>query len=87
MGLLKMLKTQFLCHLMIFYVFLVSGFIVNLLQICTLPLWPINKQLARKINCRLAYSISSRKSFQIRFDTSKIKDQTKLSLFENLRFF
>ncbi|KAI7805798.1 1-acyl-sn-glycerol-3-phosphate acyltransferase delta [Triplophysa rosa] len=59
MGFLKMLKTQFLCHLIICYVFLVSGFIINLLQICTLPLWPINKQLARKINCRLAYSISS----------------------------
>lgn len=62
MGFLKVLKTQFLCHLIICYVFLVSGFIINLLQICTLPLWPINKQLARKINCRLGYSIASRKS-------------------------
>ncbi|XP_052007003.1 1-acyl-sn-glycerol-3-phosphate acyltransferase delta isoform X1 [Xyrauchen texanus] len=59
MGILKLLKTQFLCHLIICYVFLVSGFIINLLQLCTLPLWPINKQLARKINCRLGYSITS----------------------------
>ncbi|XP_051507421.1 1-acyl-sn-glycerol-3-phosphate acyltransferase delta-like isoform X1 [Myxocyprinus asiaticus] len=59
MGILKLLKAQFLCHLIICYVFLVSGFIINLLQLCTLPLWPINKQLARKINCRLGYSISS----------------------------
>ncbi|KAK2896928.1 hypothetical protein QQF64_005460 [Cirrhinus molitorella] len=36
-----------------------NGIIINLLQLCTLPLWPINKQLARKINCRLGYSISS----------------------------
>ncbi|KTF87562.1 hypothetical protein cypCar_00025991 [Cyprinus carpio] len=59
MGILQVLKTQLLCHLIICYVFLVSGFIINLLQLCTLPLWPINKQLARKINCRLGYSISS----------------------------
>ncbi|XP_055025500.2 1-acyl-sn-glycerol-3-phosphate acyltransferase delta [Misgurnus anguillicaudatus] len=59
MGFLKVLKTQFLCHLIICYVFLVSGFIINLLQICTLPLWTINKQLARKFNCRLGYSIAS----------------------------
>lgn len=65
MGILQVLKTQLLCHLIICYVFLVSGFIINLLQLCTLPLWPINKQLARKINCRLGYSISSRKSCKL----------------------
>ncbi|XP_066507436.1 1-acyl-sn-glycerol-3-phosphate acyltransferase delta isoform X3 [Hoplias malabaricus] len=59
MGLLGLLKTQFLCHLVICYVFLLSGLIVNLVQICTLPLWCINKQLARKLNCRLAYCVSS----------------------------
>ncbi|KAL4641314.1 1-acyl-sn-glycerol-3-phosphate acyltransferase delta [Arapaima gigas] len=59
MGLLQLLKSQFLCHLIICYVFLVSGLIVNLLQVCTLPLWRIHKQLARRINCRLGYSISS----------------------------
>uniref|UniRef100_A0A671SBD9 1-acylglycerol-3-phosphate O-acyltransferase n=1 Tax=Sinocyclocheilus anshuiensis TaxID=1608454 RepID=A0A671SBD9_9TELE len=59
MGILQVLKTQLLCHLIICYVFLVSGFIINLLQLCTLPLWYINKQLARRINCRLGYSVSS----------------------------
>lgn len=61
MGLLQFLKSQFLCHLIMCYVFLVSGLIVNLIQICTLPLWLVSKQLARKINIRLAYCIASRK--------------------------
>lgn len=61
MGLLQLLKSQFLCLLIMCYVFLVSGLVVNLLQLCTLPLWLINKQLARRINIRLAYCISSRK--------------------------
>ncbi|XP_054655225.1 1-acyl-sn-glycerol-3-phosphate acyltransferase delta isoform X3 [Dunckerocampus dactyliophorus] len=59
MSLVQLLKCHFLIHLIICYVFLVSGLIVNLLQLCTLPLWLVNKQLARKVNCRLAYCISS----------------------------
>ncbi|XP_010865629.1 1-acyl-sn-glycerol-3-phosphate acyltransferase delta [Esox lucius] len=59
MGLVQWLKSQFLCQLIICYGFLVSGLLINLLQICTLPLWPINKQLARKINCKLGYSLTS----------------------------
>ncbi|KAF7662424.1 hypothetical protein LDENG_00235930 [Lucifuga dentata] len=59
MGLLQLLKSQFLCHLIICYVFLVSGLIINLLQLCMLPLWLVSKQLARRINCRLAYCIAS----------------------------
>lgn len=61
MGLLQLLKSQFLCHLIICYVFVVSGLIVNLLQVCTLPLWVVNKQLARRINVGLIYCIASRK--------------------------
>lgn len=61
MGLLQLLKSQFLCHLIICYVFLVSGLIINLLQLCTLPLWLVSKQLARRINIRLGYCVSSRK--------------------------
>lgn len=61
MSLLQLLKSQFLSHLIICYVFLVSGLIINLLQLCTLPLWLVSKQLARRVNCRLAYCISSRK--------------------------
>ncbi|XP_062319005.1 1-acyl-sn-glycerol-3-phosphate acyltransferase delta [Osmerus eperlanus] len=59
MGVVQLLKSQFVCHLIICYVFLASGLLINLLQVCTLPLWPINKQLARRINCRLGYSIAS----------------------------
>lgn len=61
MGLLQLLKSQFLSHLIICYVFLVSGIIINLLQICTLPLWLVSKQLARRINIKLGYCVSSRK--------------------------
>ncbi|XP_061914330.1 1-acyl-sn-glycerol-3-phosphate acyltransferase delta isoform X2 [Entelurus aequoreus] len=59
MSLVQLLKCHFLSHLILCYVFLVSGLIVNLLQLCTLPLWPLSKQLARKVNCRLAYCIYS----------------------------
>lgn len=61
MGVWQVLKSQLLCHLIICYVFVVSGLIINVVQICTLPLWLLNKQLARRINCRLGYCISSRK--------------------------
>lgn len=61
MGLVQMLKSQFICHLIVCYVFLVSGIIINLLQLCTLPLWLVSKQLARRINIKLCYCISSRK--------------------------
>ncbi|XP_032829263.2 1-acyl-sn-glycerol-3-phosphate acyltransferase delta [Petromyzon marinus] len=56
MGLSSFIKSQFVLHLLIGYIFLVSGLIVNLLQLCTLPLWPINRSLYRHVNCRLAYS-------------------------------
>lgn len=61
MGLLAYLKTQFVVHLLIGFVFVVSGLVINFTQLCTLALWPISKQLYRRINCRLAYSLWSRK--------------------------
>lgn len=61
MDLVGLLKSQFLCHLVFCYVFIASGLIVNTLQLCTLVLWPIDKQLFRRLNCRLSYCISSRK--------------------------
>ncbi|PNI28365.1 AGPAT4 isoform 1 [Pan troglodytes] len=60
MDLAGLLKSQFLCHLVFCYVFIASGLIINTIQLFTLLLWPINKQLFRKINCRLSYCISSR---------------------------
>uniref|UniRef100_G1RL28 1-acylglycerol-3-phosphate O-acyltransferase n=1 Tax=Nomascus leucogenys TaxID=61853 RepID=G1RL28_NOMLE len=59
MDLTGLLKSQFLCHLVFCYVFIASGLIINTIQLFTLLLWPINKQLFRKINCRLSYCISS----------------------------
>ncbi|XP_077900869.1 1-acyl-sn-glycerol-3-phosphate acyltransferase gamma isoform X2 [Ictidomys tridecemlineatus] len=59
MGLLAYLKTQFVVHLLIGFVFVVSGLVINFTQLCTLALWPINKQLYRRLNCRLAYSLWS----------------------------
>ncbi|KAM6956650.1 1-acyl-sn-glycerol-3-phosphate acyltransferase gamma [Aplochiton taeniatus] len=53
------LKQNFLVQLLLGLVFVTSGFLINLLQFCTLPLWPIRKQLYRRINTRLAYSIWS----------------------------
>ncbi|KAG8513717.1 1-acyl-sn-glycerol-3-phosphate acyltransferase gamma [Galemys pyrenaicus] len=60
MGLLAYLKTQFVVHLLIGFVFVVSGLLINLAQLCTLALWPLSKQLYRRLNCRLAYSLWSR---------------------------
>uniref|UniRef100_E9Q2W7 1-acylglycerol-3-phosphate O-acyltransferase 4 n=1 Tax=Mus musculus TaxID=10090 RepID=E9Q2W7_MOUSE len=59
MDLIGLLKSQFLCHLVFCYVFIASGLIVNAIQLCTLVIWPINKQLFRKINARLCYCVSS----------------------------
>ncbi|XP_010835043.1 PREDICTED: 1-acyl-sn-glycerol-3-phosphate acyltransferase delta-like [Bison bison bison] len=59
MDLVALLKSHFLCHLIFCYVFIVSGLIINTIQLCTLLLWPVNKQLFRKINCRLSYCVSS----------------------------
>lgn len=59
MNIVGFLKSQFLCHLFISYVFIGTGLIINCIQLFTLLLWPFNKQLYRKINCRLAYCISS----------------------------
>jgi hypothetical protein len=49
------------------YIFLVSGLIINFLQLCSCIIWPFNKQLFRKINCYLALGIWSREycSFSI----------------------
>ncbi|XP_048396479.1 1-acyl-sn-glycerol-3-phosphate acyltransferase gamma-like [Stegostoma tigrinum] len=59
MSVIAYLKTQFLIHLLLGFVFVVSGICINFIQLCTLPIWPINKQLYRHLNCRLAYSLWS----------------------------
>lgn len=59
MGLVQQLKSQFVFHLLMAYVFMFSGVIVNALQLCTLPLWLVSKRLARKVNVKLGYCIMS----------------------------
>lgn len=61
MGVLAWIKSLFILQLLIGFVFVVSGLIINFTQLCTCVLWPFNKQLYRKINTRLSYSLWSRK--------------------------
>ncbi|XP_076839456.1 1-acyl-sn-glycerol-3-phosphate acyltransferase gamma [Brachyhypopomus gauderio] len=59
MGVLAWLKSQFILQLLIGFVFVVSGLIINFIQLCTCALWPFNKQLYRRVNTRLSYSLWS----------------------------
>ncbi|KAJ8350902.1 hypothetical protein SKAU_G00260320 [Synaphobranchus kaupii] len=59
MGLFMYLKSLFILQLLISFVFVVSGLIINFIQLCTCIIWPFNKQLYRTINCRLSYSLWS----------------------------
>uniref|UniRef100_H3CJ92 1-acylglycerol-3-phosphate O-acyltransferase 3 n=1 Tax=Tetraodon nigroviridis TaxID=99883 RepID=H3CJ92_TETNG len=59
MALLAYLKSLFVLQLLMGFVFVVSGLIINFIQLCTCVLWPINRQLYRRINCRLSYSLWS----------------------------
>ncbi|XP_075965357.1 1-acyl-sn-glycerol-3-phosphate acyltransferase gamma [Anarhichas minor] len=59
MALVACLKSLFILQLLMGFVFVVSGLIINFIQLLTCILWPINRQLYRKINCRLAYSLWS----------------------------
>lgn len=56
-------KSMFITVAFLVYIFLVSGLIVNFLQLCTCVIWPLNKQLYRKINSYLALTIWSQFSF------------------------
>uniref|UniRef100_UPI00358FAE78 1-acyl-sn-glycerol-3-phosphate acyltransferase gamma n=1 Tax=Myxine glutinosa TaxID=7769 RepID=UPI00358FAE78 len=59
MGFFSWLKTQFLCHLLLGYVFVCSGLAINAVQLLTLFIWPFSRTVYRHINCRLAYSLWS----------------------------
>ena len=49
------LKRSLPSQLLLFYLFLASGLIVNFLQFCSCIIWPFNKPLYRRINTFLAY--------------------------------
>lgn len=76
MALLAYLKSLFILQLLMGFVFVVSGLIINFIQLCTCVLWPINKQLYRRINCRLSYSLWSREYMLLffPFSTRKCRD-------------
>nr|XP_046175105.1 1-acyl-sn-glycerol-3-phosphate acyltransferase gamma-like [Oncorhynchus gorbuscha]XP_046175106.1 1-acyl-sn-glycerol-3-phosphate acyltransferase gamma-like [Oncorhynchus gorbuscha]XP_046175107.1 1-acyl-sn-glycerol-3-phosphate acyltransferase gamma-like [Oncorhynchus gorbuscha]XP_046175109.1 1-acyl-sn-glycerol-3-phosphate acyltransferase gamma-like [Oncorhynchus gorbuscha]XP_046175110.1 1-acyl-sn-glycerol-3-phosphate acyltransferase gamma-like [Oncorhynchus gorbuscha]XP_046175111.1 1-acyl-sn- len=59
MGLIAYIKSLFIVQLLVGFVFVVSGLIINFIQLCTCVLWPIDRQLYRKINTRLSYSLWS----------------------------
>lgn len=59
MSAIAYLKTHFIVHLLLGFVFVVSGLCINFVQLCTLPVWLFSKQLYRHLNCCLAYSLWS----------------------------
>ncbi|MCI4393750.1 hypothetical protein PGIGA_G00161100 [Pangasianodon gigas] len=80
MGVLAWLKSQFILQLLIGFVFVVSGLIINFIQLCTCVLWPINKQLYRRINTRMSYSLWSRKGLSVMGVLAWLKSQFILQL-------
>ena len=61
MRLYDAVKSMFITICFLGYVFIVSGLIINFLQLCSCLIWPFSKQLYRKVNCFLALAIWSRK--------------------------
>ncbi|CAF1140090.1 unnamed protein product [Rotaria sp. Silwood1] len=57
------LKSSFIIIAFLGYIFLVSGLIINCLQLCSCIIWPFNKELYRKINRYLALGIWSQFTF------------------------
>ncbi|XP_050390824.1 1-acyl-sn-glycerol-3-phosphate acyltransferase gamma [Patella vulgata] len=56
MTLGQQIKTWFILHLLMGYVFVASGLIVCFLMLCACIVWPFNKHLYRKIIVHLAYA-------------------------------
>ncbi|CAF3962053.1 unnamed protein product [Rotaria sp. Silwood2] len=56
-------KSSFIIVAFLGYIFLVSGLIINFLQLCSCIIWPFNKELYRKVNRYLALSIWSQFTF------------------------
>ncbi|CAF4393451.1 unnamed protein product, partial [Rotaria sordida] len=54
-------KSLFIIVAFLGYIFLVSGLIINFLQLCSYIIWPFSKELYRKMNRYLALGIWSRK--------------------------
>jgi lysophosphatidic acid acyltransferase/lysophosphatidylinositol acyltransferase len=60
MGIFSEWKTWFIVHVLMFYVFIMSGLIVSFVALLTwIFIWPWNKLLYRKLVVNLAYSVWS----------------------------
>lgn len=55
MAFLTWLKRRKVVVLLLGFTFIVSGLLVNLVQLFTIPLFWINKMLFRKLNARIVY--------------------------------
>lgn len=55
MGLFSLLKRSKVVFILLVFTFIVSGLIVNCLQLLTVPLYFANKRLFRIVNTKLVY--------------------------------
>ena len=83
MGIISNLKANFFIHLLMGYVFVVSGLIVCFCMLLTwICVWPWNKTLYRKIVVNLAYGHWSRKNV-----TSTSYNSTQYCIFMRTNYF
>lgn len=54
-SVLQWIKRRKITVLMLVVTFIVSGLLVNLLQLFTLPLYWINKKIFRQLNAKIVY--------------------------------
>ena len=54
-ALLTWIKRRKVTVMMLIVTFIVSGLLVNLLQLFTLPLYCINRRIFRQLNARIVY--------------------------------
>lgn len=61
----RLIKRQILVQIYVFCLFLISGLIVNFVQLLSCVIWPFNKKLYRRVNRFLASCFWSGKYFII----------------------
>ncbi|XP_064629130.1 1-acyl-sn-glycerol-3-phosphate acyltransferase gamma-like [Lineus longissimus] len=61
--LLSYIKTLAIVHMLLGYIFITSGLIVNFFMFCSCIIWPFSRSLYRRVNKYLAYSIWSQMVF------------------------
>ncbi|CAF4052695.1 unnamed protein product, partial [Rotaria sordida] len=75
-------KSSFIIVAFLGYIFLVSGLIINFLQLCSCIIWPFSKELYRKMNRYLALGIWS----PIKKLVKKLYDDEKPLVFNFLEY-